>query len=102
MSENNIFETLDFVDSRFSFEVVKVFRSLPQFSYEKKILRNMKQMISCSLFKEFVFSHLLAGEKSKSKELREETSWIYKFIFKSVVSIYEATLCKQQRELLKS
>ena len=38
----------------------------------------MKQMISCSLSKEFVFSRLLTGEKSK----REETSWIYKLIFK--------------------
>ena len=52
----------------------------------------MKQMISCSLSKQFVFSRLLTGEKSKSKQLREETSWIYKLIFKSIVCIYAASL----------
>ena len=33
----------------------------------KKLLRTMKQMILCYLSKEFAFSRLLTGEKSKSK-----------------------------------
>ena len=45
----------------------------------------MKQTILCFLTKEFVFSCFLAGEKPKSKWLREETYWIYKLIFESIV-----------------
>ena len=61
----------------------------------------MKQIILCSLFKEFVFSKLLTGENSKNKYLREETSWTYKLIFKQYC-ICEASLSKQLHEFLKT
>ena len=67
MSGYNTFKTLDFADLRFSFwssEGVPV--STTVFLW-KKLFRNMKQMILCSLTKEFVFFRLLTGEKSKGK-----------------------------------
>ena len=43
MSGNSTFETSDFADLRFSFEAPRVLRSLPECSYGKEFLRNMKK-----------------------------------------------------------
>ena len=43
MSGNSTFETSDFADLRFSFEAARVPRSLPECSYGKELLQNMKK-----------------------------------------------------------
>ena len=43
MSGNSTFETSDFADLRFSFEAARVPRSLPECSYGKEFLQNMKK-----------------------------------------------------------
>ena len=65
----------------------------------------MKQTILCFLTKEFIFSCLLTGEKSKSKKLEEQTYWTYKSIFESTefmkpVSINSSTICLRPSEIL--
>ena len=59
MPENNTFETSGFADSCFCFWNREGTPLSPTFFLWKKLLRNMKQMISCSSFKAFVFSRLL-------------------------------------------
>ena len=88
MSGNNTFETSDLADPHFSVEAAKVLCSLPQCSYGKNYF--------------LVFSRLLTGGKSKRKYPREETFGTYKLIFKNIACIYEASLYKQQYELLKT
>ena len=65
MPGNNTFEASDFADPRFSFcSSEGTLLSLTVFLWKKLLRNNMKQMISCSLSKEFVFSRLLTrGEK---------------------------------------
>ena len=45
----------------------------------------MKQMVLCSLSKEFVFSHLLTVEKSKNKIAERRNLLDIKLIFESIV-----------------
>ena len=86
MSGNNTFETSDFADLRFSFWSSEgVSHSPTVFLFKKKILRNMKQMVLCSLSKEFVFSHLLTVEKSKNKIAERRNLLDIKLIFESIV-----------------
>ena len=55
----------------------------------------MKQIISCFLSKEFFFSEILTGDKSKSKILKKESEIdFYKY---RKYCIYHSSLFKQQR-----
>ena len=65
MSGNNTFETSDFSDLRFSFLSSEGVSHSPTVFLWKKLLQNMKQIFSCSLSKEFVFSCLLTVEKEQ-------------------------------------
>ena len=79
MSGNNTFETSDFADPRFFFSAVRVRYSSTVFLW-KKLLRNMKHIISCFLSKEFFSSCLLTWEELNSKWLIEETSYMCKYL----------------------
>ena len=74
MPGNNTFETSDFADLASLFEAARVSRTLPQCFYGKKLLKYETNVFVFSI-QEFVFSRLLIVEKSKSKQLREETYW---------------------------
>ena len=67
MSGNNTFETSNFADLHFSFWSSEGVPLSPTVFLRSKLLRNMKRMILCFVTKEFAFSCLLTGEKSKSK-----------------------------------
>ena len=107
MSGNKTFKSPYFSDLRFSFKTPRVHRSPTVHRTVllwKTLLPNVKQVILCSLSKEFVFSKLLTGEKSKNKQLREEISLIYKLIFDSIVFakpvfINSNTNCLRPREI---
>ena len=61
LSEDQILQTFASL-----FEAARVSLTLPRCLW-KKLLRNLKQMLLCSLSKGFVFSRLFTVEKSKSK-----------------------------------
>ena len=90
-SANNTFELSYFADLRFSCWSSKGALLSPTVFLWQKLLRNMKQMILCSLSKEFVFSC------RKMKEQIAETRNLL-----DIKLIHEAGLYKQQHELLKT
>ena len=102
---NYTYETSGFTDQCFSFEVARVPYSLAKSSYRKTLLRNMRQVISCSLSKEFSFSCLLTGENSKSnkntyfKEHVQTAGCFWKRNF-LIYCIYLASLYKQQQRFV--
>ena len=61
----------------------------------------MKQMVLCSLSKEFVFSRLLTVEKSKNKIAERRNLLDIKLIFESIVFMKPVSI-NIQHELLKT
>ena len=67
MPGNNSFETQNFADPRFSFGNSQGASLSPECSFEKKLLRNLKQMISYSLSKEILSFPTFGRRKIKEQ-----------------------------------
>lgn len=75
------------------------YRSNMTNNFDMRLLCQIRHALDIS--KDFSFSHLLTGENSKSKGLKEETYQMSILIFKSIVSI-KTVFLKSNNELLKS
>ena len=67
MSESSNFETLDFKDLSSSFRSRESAPFSPTVLLREKLLRNIKQMISVLIAKDFFFCRLFTREESKSQ-----------------------------------